>query len=443
MSPTAGPVQLMIQDLPYGHLRALYEKPKDFFKFSVEVQDLIHLISPNIRNLHPDLLPNHVEESIRKIVSLAFKETPGDQQRGIFSMTGRTFSVTLDIEGAASPDKKAKTSVLLEDMEKYTALKKGLEIWAEENSNRVKATKIILKFLGDLSTCQIDLSSLELTSFPPLPQCPGFYLLEVLNLSDNQLEKFPYEELCKLNGLRSLNLSRNELSTFPERGLDFLKQADFSENQISFMPRRVYGFKRLEELILAHNKIATLPQRGLEHLKKGDFSDNKISRFPEEAECLASVVELNFSGNEIQSFPTDLRKLGCVKELDLSGNKITKIPKTIKVPPSLKKLDLSCNEICLTHEEITGLEELEELDFSHNQISAFPTIRSEQLKTLNLTYNPMITTAKEIVALEKMNHLYLFGNEPTPEDRDGSSPKMKRRRAQKSIYPLQGSPSIG
>ncbi len=431
MSPIDLP-RLTIQDLPYTHLRTLYKRPQDFSNSPLELQNMIRSISSNFHTLHADLLPNPIKESILQIVVLVLKTAPKDQQTAVLSITDR--NPALDTEEVVPEDREAKIFNLLEHMEKYTAFQNDLRIWARKNLDKIKAKTRILDFLGDLSTREIDSSSLKLTSIPSLPDCTGFRLLEVLNISDNQLKHFPHKQLLGLNRLRRLNFSRNKLSSFPREGLESLEEADFSENQIKSMRKHVKGFKRLQRLTLAKNKITYFPRniKGLECLKKGDFSDNEISDFPEKARGLASVEELNFSGNKIQFFPSGLKYFIHLKDLDLSRNQITYLTERIKVPKSLENLNLSQNGICLIDAEIEGLQWLKNLDLSWNDLLFFPKIGFRQLDSVDLSHNMTFTSVKAIFERERVKKIVFFGNDVKllPVDEDETGPETKRPQIQ-------------
>ena len=70
--------------------------------------------------------------------------------------------------------------------------------------------------------------------------------LRKLDLSNNELEEFPFSELFQLNGLLILKLAYNHLRTLPDdafKGCNRLKMLDLSFNQLNYLGNHAFSGK--------------------------------------------------------------------------------------------------------------------------------------------------------------------------------------------------------
>lgn len=68
--------------------------------------------------------------------------------------------------------------------------------------------------------------------------------LRKLDLSNNELEEFPFGELFQLNGLLILKLPYNHLKTLPDdalKGCNRLKMLDLSFNQLNYLGNHAFS----------------------------------------------------------------------------------------------------------------------------------------------------------------------------------------------------------
>ena len=68
--------------------------------------------------------------------------------------------------------------------------------------------------------------------------------LRKLDLSNNELEEFPFAELFQLNGLLILKLAYNHLRTLPDdafKGCVRLKMLDLSFNQLNYLGNNAFS----------------------------------------------------------------------------------------------------------------------------------------------------------------------------------------------------------
>ena len=124
-------------------------------------------------------------------------------------------------------------------------LEKSLNSWEAEitDENRQEAKLRIENFLNDESNNILDLSSLSLTSLPPIFNTDPFIKrLTKLDISRNHLTSLP-SEIGGLQALQELNVASNRLTSLPaEIGrLQALQRLDVSHNNILIrVPREIF-----------------------------------------------------------------------------------------------------------------------------------------------------------------------------------------------------------
>ncbi|KAM6178218.1 leucine-rich repeat-containing protein 63 [Rhynchocyon petersi] len=127
--------------------------------------------------------------------------------------------------------------------------------------------------------------------------CPDLsalaYQLIYLNLSFNDIHKFPTEVFC-LKNLQVLILRNNPIREIPSeiQKLKHLRVFNMAFNLITFLPPGLFSLSYLEELDVSYNDIT--------------YIQNEIQK-------LRSLEKLNVDGNELTSFPSGLLKLNLRK----------------------------------------------------------------------------------------------------------------------------------
>lgn len=126
-----------------------------------------------------------------------------------------------------------------------------------------------------------------------------------------------------------------------------LIRINLSSMKLSDIPRQIFVFLQLEELILRENNLQNLPEeiKILKHLKKLDLGINKFNIFPEQICELPNLEELYLNGNKIKIIPDSISKLTHLRILHLRDNFIQEIPETISHLKNLKNLILSLNQL--------------------------------------------------------------------------------------------------
>ncbi|KAM5288047.1 leucine-rich repeat-containing protein 63 [Ctenodactylus gundi] len=148
-----------------------------------------------------------------------------------------------------------------------------------------------------IASCQIyGRNALNLKGFFIL-NCPDLtplaFQLVYLNLSFNDLSRFPTEVLC-LKNLQVLKLRNNPIKTIPNeiQQLKFLRIFSIAFNFISELPFGLFSLIYLEEL---------------------DISYNEITSIPNEIHMLRSLVKLNIDGNYLFHLPPGILRLNLIK----------------------------------------------------------------------------------------------------------------------------------
>ena len=153
----------------------------------------------------------------------------------------------------------------------------------------------------------LDLSSLNLSTFPPLEKLAPH--LAILNLEDNKLEGLP-ESIGDFQMLRELSLGQNQISSLPDSigNLLALTHLTLYNNRISSLPDSIGNLQRLVSLNISENQLSSLPDRigDLANLRTLFLDQNQISSLPDRIGSLPRLVTLYINENNItyQQLPT-------------------------------------------------------------------------------------------------------------------------------------------
>lgn len=136
-------------------------------------------------------------------------------------------------------------------------------------------------------------------------------LIESLDISTNNLEKFP-EEICFLENLIYLDISTyNNFTYIPAciRKNANLRVLRAHYNKISSLPESLGELYSIEQIILGGNNIVDIPSSlyNLKNLTELDLHKNNIQNI--DLEALSEIDNLNeiyLSGNPIENFPQEL-----------------------------------------------------------------------------------------------------------------------------------------
>src|SRR3972149_2481028 len=141
---------------------------------------------------------------------------------------------------------------LAQNDEEPDAFRAILNRWVEERTHifedRQRVEQKIIEFLNDKSKNILDLSSLSLTSLPPIFNTDPFIKrLTKLDISHNRLTSLP-AEIGRLQALQELHVRSNQLTSLPAEigGLRALKDLHVSGNQLTSLPAEIGGVRGWE-----------------------------------------------------------------------------------------------------------------------------------------------------------------------------------------------------
>jgi len=170
---------------------------------------------------------------------------------------------------------------------------------------------------------RLDLNGAGLTSLPP----EVFALadtLEVLNLSDNQLDRLPHD-LPRLHRLKVVFCSGNPFEVLPE----VLGDCPALE---------MVGFKACR---LHHVPAASLPPS----LRWLTLTDNVLTTLPPQLGERPALQKLMLAGNRLTGLPDSLAGAQRLELIRLSANRLTGLPAWLTELPGLAWLALSGNPL--------------------------------------------------------------------------------------------------
>ncbi|XP_063742568.1 toll-like receptor 9 [Eleginops maclovinus] len=108
----------------------------------------------------------------------------------------------------------------------------------------------------------LDISNNDLKSISAVVLCNLPQSLKDLSISNNNLKKFPWDNITALSNLSYLNLSHNFLDVLPNKIIDFgahFTLLDLSHNHLSIIPDEFFSnAESLNYLYLSHNQIKVL-----------------------------------------------------------------------------------------------------------------------------------------------------------------------------------------
>ncbi|EFA4880024.1 E3 ubiquitin--protein ligase [Escherichia coli] len=224
--------------------------------------------------------------------------------------------------------------------------------WAENcapGENRALAFSR-LKLCLENNESHLDLSTLNLTSLPSLPEH-----VRSLKIDHNALTSLPRLP----DSLEKIEASFNQLTTLPELP-ESLKVLGVGGNRLSTLPELPSA---LEDISVRRNRITMLPvlPSSLQVLSAGM---NRLSILPE---LPSSLKEIHVYYNHLSELPELPASL---KNLNISNNRLSALP---ELPVSLESLNACHNHISA----LPGLpESLEYLNVHDNHLTTLPPLPS-------------------------------------------------------------------
>ncbi|KAF6027577.1 hypothetical protein EB796_014098 [Bugula neritina] len=195
-----------------------------------------------------------------------------------------------------------------------------------------------------------------------------------INVKGNLLKKVP-PGVCKLKMLEVLDISDNQLKALPKTVHKAAALHTFvaSGNKVRKLPPKIGDSKTLRYVRVQNNLLKTLPKTIYKIPVEVDASNNLIKELPKIALTKkVKDVHLNklfLSKNQLQTLPEGFEFLQCMTHLDISHNQFQELPASVGHLRFLEFLDISHNDIGIIHEDFCKLSEFMNQVKRKNQIS--------------------------------------------------------------------------
>jgi len=210
-----------------------------------------------------------------------------------------------------------------------------------------------------------------------------------------------------LNGkVEALDLRNQHLSKLPDYVFDYvgLKVLLLSNNNLSYLPKKITRLKEITHLDASNNKIQELPEQISEllQLERLSLQNNFISKLPEDIVFVKRLNTLDLTNNKLFSLPRNMGSLYYLAVLKLDGNRLKSLPDDIGHLRSLRVLSLKNNSLEKIPSGIASLYQLESLHLDQNNITDLPLeiSRLPELKDLNLSRMLIFRTKNHFYSLE-------------------------------------------
>ncbi|XP_052870989.1 toll-like receptor Tollo, partial [Anopheles cruzii] len=255
----------------------------------------------------------------------------------------------------------------------------------------------------------------------------GLGSLKVLNMSSNKLVALPPETFQSTRELREIYLQNNSLSVLAPgllEGLDWLEILDLSHNELTseWINRDTFaGLKRLVVLEISHNALTKIDRhvfRELYSLQILNLGSNRIESIADNAfSDLKNLVALTLSHNRLKRIEQHhFSELYVLNQLYVASNVIESIHgRALENLTNLNDLNLNDNRLKEIPEGLGKLRFLKSLDVGKNHISTVNNASFEgleQLLGLRLVENRITNISRDaFVTLSSLHVLNLASNQ--------------------------------
>ncbi|XP_053604802.1 toll-like receptor 6 [Plodia interpunctella] len=267
----------------------------------------------------------------------------------------------------------------------------------------------------------------------------GLNELIELNLSDNNIWSTKTETFCSLYSLKTLNLTRNHLQNIKTIGFsDSLREQNLSvrvcnlvieildisyNDLIVVTDNSLSKLRSLSKLMLQNNAISTLEDgafAGLLNLQVLNLSSNFMNSLPPDIfSDTKFLTEIHLSNNTINILhPGLFEGLEQLQILDLSHNELTSqwVNKgTFVGLLRMVILNISYNKLSrIERHTFQSLYSLQKLNLEHNEITSIDEHAFEELRNLHsltLSYNYLVHLQSELYTdLHVLHELFIDNN---------------------------------
>lgn len=189
----------------------------------------------------------------------------------------------------------------------------------------------------------------------------------------------------ELKGLTRLRLSEG-LRAFPKEIFDLadtLEILDLSDNQLDALPKDLPRLKHLRVIFCSNNRFTELPSvlGQCQNLTMVGFKANQISHVPPDA-LPAKLRWLILTDNCIEELPPNLSHSYDLQKLMLAGNQLKDLPRQLHLCKHLELIRCSSNQLQEFPEVLMQLPRLSWLAFADNPFCLSSSHTSIQDKSL-------------------------------------------------------------
>lgn len=281
---------------------------------------------------------------------------------------------------------------------------------SEERRTRLMAT---LKATNQPDTVKdLRLAKMNLKKIPRVVY--RFKNLKNIDLSNNQITRFPRRLTRKLDSLHTLTASFNPIKKLKFSNNQHVKVLNMSSCGIRVWPITITQNTALETLILAVNEVVGIPDdiQKLSRLRVLSFYKNKITSVSPSIENLTELREIDLYHNQLREIPLPLCHLKNLRTLAMSYNSITSLPEAIGELKNLSALYLRDNGLQQLPPQIASLENLKELYLEANRFEQFPAqlLNMKQLEEIDLSKNKIKALPLELNLLKKLKEFDIRQN---------------------------------
>jgi len=166
--------------------------------------------------------------------------------------------------------------------------------------------------------------------------------LEVLDLSNNQLESLP-DDLPRLYNLKALFLNNNQFKSVPEvlARCPQLSMISFKSNHLTRLSETALPLQT-RWLILTNNQLTTLPASlgKLTKLQKLMLAGNQLRSLPDELSACLNLELIRIAANQLPTLPRWLLTLPRLAWVAYAGNPFSaELAATKRCPSHLEQID--------------------------------------------------------------------------------------------------------
>ncbi|KAF2365715.1 Toll/interleukin-1 receptor (TIR) domain [Trinorchestia longiramus] len=233
----------------------------------------------------------------------------------------------------------------------------------------------IFSYLANLHTLDLSDNKLSMLESGTLK---GLSVLTHFFVDNNSLEMVSEASFKNSTSLQKLSMTGNHITEIPKAitSLSLLQVLDLSHNQIAMLERsKLKGLNNLKYLILSHNFIGNISIEAIPrmaHLEFLDLSFNQIGSVEAGAfEPFTELLTLNLSHNYLSHVNGIAAPLPKLLRFNVSQNEIEWFDYAL-IPRNLTELDLSGNAIKVleNHFEVHDKLNLRKILASNNSITA-------------------------------------------------------------------------